>query len=144
MQTTRPKAMTLEAFARLFTPEASEATAGREPMTKPSGTRVTFGTTYNASRYGLSDLELWPLVPDGFEVAWGWCAEPYRIVWVNLEARAIITYCEGDVSIAISPTPEAFRDERLDARNFYGKPRHLDRDYLGLSSETDDPEGRGE
>ena len=70
-----------------------------------------------------------------FKMAWGWCSEPYRLVYISFDLRTIITYCEGDVSVAIADTDEAFLAERIEARGCYGKPRYMDRDYVGEKSE---------
>ena len=47
-----------------------------------------------------------------------WCAEPYRLVWVNEREHAIFTYCEGDLSLTIESWPKFY--ERLrDCRECY-------------------------
>jgi len=51
------------------------------------------------------------------EDAWG--DYPYRAVWVNLAARQVLTYCEGDVSIMEAKTSEDFYAELQDTSKFY-------------------------
>jgi hypothetical protein len=46
----------------------------------------------------------------------------YFGVWVNPDNRQIFTYCEGDRILVTCPTPESFRTELIDAKEFYGAP----------------------
>jgi hypothetical protein len=46
----------------------------------------------------------------------------YFGVWVHVEKRLILTYCEGDVSLVIAPDVEAMRKELASMAEFYGPP----------------------
>lgn len=108
------------------------------------GNRSHHGTTYNVDgKYGLDEMQVWDLLPKGFSAAWGWCEEPYRMVWLDLKNHRQITYCEGDISITEAADPEAFKAELRACREFYGKPRFMDRDFrllLGPESSAGVPE----
>lgn len=57
--------------------------------------------------------------PIGFTEAESWGDQPYRVVWVGQEHRAIITFCEGDLDYTVSPTPEAFQRHKRATAQFY-------------------------
>lgn len=44
---------------------------------------------------------------------------PYRVVWVNLLDRRILTYCEGDVTLVEAQCTQAFYKELDDCAKFY-------------------------
>jgi len=46
----------------------------------------------------------------------------YFGVWINLDKRLIITYCEGDISISYSPTKEILKTKLDKMNEFYGPP----------------------
>jgi len=43
-------------------------------------------------------------------------------VWVNIKEMKVLTFCEGDEDITISPTLEIFRAELQSMADFYGPP----------------------
>ncbi|WP_426455358.1 hypothetical protein ACP26L_36585 (plasmid) [Paenibacillus sp. S-38] len=45
----------------------------------------------------------------------------YREVWVNRMARLVLTICEGDLSIVMCKTVEAYGAELTEAAEFYAK-----------------------
>jgi len=47
---------------------------------------------------------------------------PYFGVWVHVEKRQVVTFCEGDLSVVDCPTIESFRAELEDAERVYGDP----------------------
>lgn len=102
------------------------------------------GYIYYGSSLGMNELELWNRIPESFKPAWGWCNEPYRVVWVSFNYRSVITYCEGDVSVFHAPdTDTSFVEYMLGARVFYEKPRNMDLDFIVESNgEHRDPEGQ--
>lgn len=46
----------------------------------------------------------------------------YFGVWVHIERRLTVTYCEGDVSIVWAPSVNHLRAELQAAEKFYGAP----------------------
>lgn len=42
-----------------------------------------------------------------------------RAAWVNHEARAILTYCEGDLSLQVAEDDEAHNEQILEMLRFY-------------------------
>lgn len=46
----------------------------------------------------------------------------YFGVWVQTEARWILTYAEGDLSLVQCPTAESFKAELASMAKFYGDP----------------------
>lgn len=44
----------------------------------------------------------------------------YFGVWVNLESRSIMTYCEGDRTLVVCPTDESLKAELDSMEAFYG------------------------
>jgi len=57
-------------------------------------------------------------VPEGFEECGDW-SDGFRTVWVNREARAILTYCEGDLDLTIDADEETFQARLQSAAEFY-------------------------
>lgn len=45
----------------------------------------------------------------------------YRAVWTSETERAIVTYCEGDVTIEVMATPEAYTAQLAAAGAFYAR-----------------------
>jgi hypothetical protein len=58
-------------------------------------------------------------LPDGFEEIEEFGYSPYRFVWANDSLRAIVTYCEGDISVTIDPTETLYRGRLASAKAFY-------------------------
>lgn len=48
-----------------------------------------------------------------------WADGPYRHVWVHNEERAIITYCEGDISVQVYETQAAYDLAVFKSHQFY-------------------------
>lgn len=46
----------------------------------------------------------------------------YFGIWINREARVIVSYAEGDISLTQSPTDEIFSVELQRLQAFYGNP----------------------
>ena len=67
----------------------------------------------------------------------------YFGVWVNIEARKVLTYCEGDITRVDCPTIESFRAELEDLEKFYGPPppAWITCDGIGASNGKIVPEG---
>ncbi len=57
----------------------------------------------------------------------------YFGVWVNVGRREIVTFAEGDESLAVCPTAESFRDEINAMAEFYGDPPPA---FRSLDTET--------
>jgi hypothetical protein len=47
---------------------------------------------------------------------------PYFGVWVNIKEMKIVSFAEGDETIAIAPTLKAFKAELESMADFYGPP----------------------
>jgi hypothetical protein len=47
----------------------------------------------------------------GFKYIDGFLCEPYLMIWVNPKKLSILTYCEGDLSLAESENLETFKKE---------------------------------
>lgn len=65
--------------------------------------------------------ELEPSVPPGFRHVPEW-SNGFREVWTCDAMRATITYCEGDVSVAIALSDFAWAGYKRHAREFYLPP----------------------
>ena len=57
--------------------------------------------------------------PAGFRVVESW-SDGYRVVWASSSERAILTYCEGDLSLEMCADYATFRASMLAAGRFYG------------------------
>lgn len=95
---------TLEHFIKLYG-------SGGEEHPTPEKT-ILHGFNWSNDAYTLP-------IPKGFDDVEEWNQAPYRYVWVNPEARATITYCEGDVTIVLLASQEAYDAEIEDARRCY-------------------------
>lgn len=58
-------------------------------------------------------------VPESFRERADWADGLYRRVWVSESDRAIITYCEGDITVGQFDGGEAFKKQLAHARQFY-------------------------
>ncbi len=58
----------------------------------------------------------------GFNERDGW-NNGYRSVWINAEARAILTECEGDLDLTIDATDTEFAARVASAEAFYDRQR---------------------
>lgn len=54
-----------------------------------------------------------------FTPVYGWSDMPYRDVSVSDKHLAILTFCEGDVTLEVAPDVEAYRKAILEAHDFY-------------------------
>ena len=54
----------------------------------------------------------------GFIQEIDWC-DSYRSVWISIFHRCTLTWCEGDLTLSISPSTGAFYNELADAARFY-------------------------
>lgn len=59
------------------------------------------------------------LATEGLKDVEKWCDYPYRVVWADEAERIIFTYCEGDLSLNIYPTDEAYQKGYKSANQFY-------------------------
>jgi hypothetical protein len=57
-------------------------------------------------------------VPPTFALEHDWC-NGFREVYINVEERAIFTYCEGDLDLTVDATQEAWRARYAAAIEFY-------------------------
>ena len=76
------------------------------------------GRFYTGSSCGQDLLSIH--VPLGFSLNDQWsdhCA--FRAVWVNTEARAIFTYCEGDLNLTVDATEGEFAVRLGAAAEYY-------------------------
>jgi hypothetical protein len=96
------------------------------------------GSATASDPYGNGDFKFMDRVKraGNFKAAWGWNEEPYRMVYIDFAQRAVVTYCEGDVSVAVADTDPAFKAELRDARTYYDSPRCMDADYMGMRKRT--------
>jgi len=58
-------------------------------------------------------------LPEGFEDVEDSAFSPYRFVWKNDTLRAMVTYCEGDVTVTVDQTDEWYQARLLSSQNFY-------------------------
>lgn len=67
----------------------------------------------------------------------------YFGVWVHIEKRLVLTYCEGDVSLVKCPDVEHLRAELKNMEEFYGPPppAFIACTDLGLSNGKLSPQG---
>lgn len=48
-----------------------------------------------------------------------WCYDTYRLVWVSKEKMSILTYCEGDISVVVCLSVEAYWEELKSCEKCY-------------------------
>jgi len=61
--------------------------------------------------------------PEGFEDIEDSALSPDRLVWTNDRLRAMVTYCEGDVTVTVDQTDEWYQARLLSSQNFYARFR---------------------
>lgn len=84
-----------------------------ETRERPDGWRIHRGFT-------MADaFELARSIPPRFHFREDWADGPYRHVWTSETERAIITFCEGDVSIERFETGEQYRAGLEKCADFY-------------------------
>jgi hypothetical protein len=96
--------LTLNTFIDTFTAEAEGR--GIEFWVYRGG---TFTDAYGLQAY----------IPEGFELIELWSQEPHMMVWVNDRDMAIISYCEGDVTVSRHAREATYLDELEECANFY-------------------------
>ena len=57
-------------------------------------------------------------LPRGFDFVERW-SNGFRQVFVNPETKSTVTFCEGDTTLAISPSDEVFEEELKASERFY-------------------------
>lgn len=73
--------------------------------------RFYTGSTYGGDVYTVR-------VPPLFKECDEW-SDGFRTVWISPEARAIFTYCEGDLDLTVDDTEEQFQARLKSAAEFY-------------------------
>lgn len=63
----------------------------------------TEGVTLRTGFTLLDSYALLNALPEGFSMVEAWCDEPFRMCWANHADRALITYCEGDITVDVAP-----------------------------------------
>lgn len=111
--------MELDEFIRAYRYEGKQG----DPVPKPGG-KLYFGSAHNLSFYGQTGHEVQTNLPDGFNEEYDWADCSYRMVWTNPDAYAIITYCEGDVSIAVYENEDAYQEAWGECYSFYINDLH--------------------
>ncbi len=62
-------------------------------------------------------------LPEGVEDIKDSAFSPYRLIWKNDRLRAMVTYCEGDVTVTVDQTDETYQARLLSSQNFYARLR---------------------
>ena len=62
-------------------------------------------------------------LPEGFEEIEEFALCPYRFAWKNDQLRAMVTYCEGDVSVTVDRTLAWYQARLRAAQEFYARHR---------------------
>lgn len=72
--------------------------------------------------------EAYAITPEGWETMYAWCDEPYRVIWRSREQRAILTYCEGDLTLELFDDDVALAYGTASAARFYRADQRGDND----------------
>lgn len=97
--------MNLEQFKARFITETS---------TTRERTMHTGNAFWLANAYELPEVE-------GFSEKELWADGPYRRVWICYEQRAILTFCEGDITVEEYATEGGYAEAVAKADEFYRK-----------------------
>ena len=116
----------MKTILEMFLADELVARANRGTDTKHDGDTTVYSTfvspeyKWDGSRYIYDGTRC-----KGSE---GWCTydtdqdASYFGVWYHAEHRMVVTYCEGDETIAVCATPEAWAKEVAELSEFYGAP----------------------
>ena len=111
------RAKTLDEFLGLFCPDKPQ------PFKIPDSDSQTVGVIYRGSVHNLSlygdSFNVDDRLPEGFEEIPDFQDGHFRIVWKCDALRAIVTYCEGDITVTIDRTLEFYQERLLSAAVFY-------------------------
>ena len=108
------RAKTLDEFISRFSDDRGS------PWPIPGSDAPEKGVIYRGRvGFGGDWLTVERSLPNGFRDVPDWQDKWYRLVWTDPERRAIVTYCEGDVSITIDRTPELYLRRMAQAAAFY-------------------------
>lgn len=80
----------------------------------PAAARFFTGSSYGQDLYAVERF-----VPVGFIEQVEWMSRGFRAVWVHVLARAILTYCEGDLDLTVDGTDEVFAERLRTAAEYY-------------------------
>jgi hypothetical protein len=107
----------------------------REPRTNERGNKLVAGFLLHADRYQFDFTHCTP--------AKGWKQyntsqdASYFGVWVNLELRETVTYCEGDLSVVRCEDDAHLKAELDSMAEFYGDPPPMAVAYDADGTETE-------
>lgn len=112
----------LTAFLKLFCDSGEPHVPQEFPNARPG--LIYCGSTLRLNVYHEIDAEALGLfLPEGFEDVEAWASYPYRVVWKNDPLRAIVCYCEGDVTITVDDSAESYATRMRAATMFYCSAR---------------------
>lgn len=104
--------MSLQAFVNRFILEECISMGG---FVNPRGNKELSGFTMRPVEAVAA------AIPDTFKEVSECSEAPYRMVWTSEGDRAIITYCEGDVSVILALDDEHYKAEFAAHNAFYKK-----------------------
>jgi len=96
-----------------------------EPFGVPDIPKAPMGVIYRGSClvfdiFGSFDgYSLGDALPYGFVEVEEWASRPFRMAWKNDALRAIVTYCEHDVSVTVDESEEGYALRLQSAAAFY-------------------------
>lgn len=110
--------VTLERFMELFCDSKEPHLPEGFPRVKPGilyrGSTLRQNIYHEIDAYGLGTF-----LPEGFYDVGDWGSYPYRVVWKHDQLRAIVCYCEGDVTVTVDNNDESFAAQMRSATVFY-------------------------
>lgn len=110
--------VTLERFLDLFCDSKESHLPEGFPHVKPGV--LHRGSTLRQNIYHEIDaFSLGLFLPEGFYDVEDWNSSPYRIVWKHDQLRAIVCYCEGDVTVTVDSDDESYAAQMRSATVFY-------------------------
>lgn len=77
------------------------------------------GSVLRLDIYRSDDSEARKRIPYYFKEIYEWNDASFRTVWASCWDKAIITYCEGDISVVVCDSDEAYNQEYREAHEFY-------------------------
>jgi hypothetical protein len=89
-----------------------------------TGCKIYRGSINTASGCDAACYRLGQKMPDSFYEVEGWSDGYYRNVWVSDDLRSVLTFCEGDVIIAVCPDDDSYVAEIRHAHRFYVIQEH--------------------
>lgn len=77
-------------------------------------------TSWSGNAFWMHDwIQIESKLPSYMKLQEKWCDGPYRGVWTADDVRAVFTFCEGDLTLSIFDSDEAYATARAEMKDFY-------------------------